>query len=456
MPGRVKVLDVELGRQLETIGGLDGYLWVLALVRVRGTPIGYVRLPVFGGRCVATVIRQAVAERLAWPVVRHLLIERLAAPLDAAGIGVDALGDPPQDPPQAAGSGGPLVTVAVCTRDRPTELAVCLESLAQLDYPALDLLVVDNAPSSDASERLVRSRHPRVRYLREPRPGLDWARNRAVMESRGEIIAFADDDVVVDPGWVNALVRVFLEEPAALAVTGLVVPLELETQAQLLFEQYGGFGRGFRRRWWHRAPPSERRPADYHGGAGVFGTGANMAFRRRTFEQLGLFDPALDVGTPSDGGGDLELFFRVLQEGHTLVYEPAAIVRHRHRRRYAELHRQLTTFGTGFWAYMFRSALAYPGERPAFARLATWWIWRYSLRQLVASCFRPISFPRELIAAELRGALISPGRYLKARRTAAAVAARHGPLGPRRAGAPAGYTLDLCRPLDSSSAILGG
>ncbi len=105
-----------------------------------------------------------------------------------------------------------VVTVAVCTRDRVTDLALCLDALIDFDYPALDLLVVDNAPDTDATARLVCHYHSRVRYLCEPRPGLDWARNRAVHEARGDILAFTDDDAVVDRGWVTALVRIFVED----------------------------------------------------------------------------------------------------------------------------------------------------------------------------------------------------------------------------------------------------
>src|SRR5690606_34847875 len=98
----------------------------------------------------------------------------------------------------------PLVTVAVCTRDRPEDLALCLEAISQLNYPHLDCLVVDNAPRDESIAQLVRTQFPTVRYICEPHPGLDWARNRAIAEARGEIIAYTDDDVVVDPGWIRA------------------------------------------------------------------------------------------------------------------------------------------------------------------------------------------------------------------------------------------------------------
>jgi GT2 family glycosyltransferase len=199
-----------------------------------------------------------------------------------------------------------------------------------------------------------------------------------------------------------------------MAVTGLVVPYELETEAQILFEQYGGFGRGFKRQVYRLKPKSGYK-FFYHG-TGQCGTGANMAFRRIIFEKIGGFDPALDVGTVTNGGGDLEIFFRVLKEGYTLVYEPRALVYHRHRRAYVELRTQLTNNGTGLYAYLVRSALAYPSERGTLLLLGLWWLWYGNLRRLFLSLVRPGYFPRDLILAELRGSLVGLTRYQQARR----------------------------------------
>ncbi len=63
------------------------------------------------------------------------------------------------------------------------------------------------------------------------------------------------------------------------------------------------------------APATSAGMARRYGAAGDYGTGANMAFRREVFDRIGPFDPALDVGTPARGGGDLEMFFRVLKHG---------------------------------------------------------------------------------------------------------------------------------------------
>jgi O-antigen biosynthesis protein len=418
MSSRIKVMDIDLDRPLSDIDGLDGYAFLQGVVRLHHTPIGYVQVAVTGGRCTGATLRKAIGERHHWTIISHLLADGLATPRRGPAGVMDWLN---ASHPVYSGP-FPLVTVAVCTRDRTPQLAECLAALCQLDYPALDLLVIDNAPRDTTTARLVRARYPQVRYVCEPRPGLNWARNRAIAEARGEIIAYTDDDVVVDRGWVRALAGVFAEEAEVMAVTGLVVPLELETEAQRLFERYGGFGRGFERQWYCVDGESGERAATRHGGAGKFGTGANMAYRRSLFERIGGFDPALDVGTVTNGGGDLEMFFRVLKEGYRLVYEPSAIVRHRHRRDRAQLRTQIINNGVGFYAYLVRSALAYRDERCALIRLGLWWLWWWNVRRLLLSFLYPGRFPRDLILGELRGSLIGLGRYHKARRVSTKIA----------------------------------
>jgi GT2 family glycosyltransferase len=306
----------------------------------------------------------------------------------------------------------------ICTRDRADDLALCLEALAQLAHSdlTLEILVVDNAPSTNATEQLVRGRYPQVRYVVEPRPGLNWARNRAILEAQSDLVAYTDDDVIVDREWVRASASVFAENPEVMAVTGLVVPYELETEAQILFERNGGFTSSFERRWYRVDRAGGERAATRHGHLGQFGTGANMTYRRSVFEQIGLFDPALDVGTVTNGGGDLEMFFRVLKAGHTLVYEPRAIVRHRHRRAYIQLRKQLTHDGMGFLACVACCMRAYPEERLGFVRVLAWWLRWWIIERALKSIVSPAHFPLELVLTELRGALAGPRRYTQAQR----------------------------------------
>lgn len=406
----MKVADLELCGPIVGLANLHGYQSAQILVRLGGTPLGWTVVPVINGHCDARTLLAAVQRDLLEPLVRELVHRRLAEPLTEGALDMQALlAFVPESTPRVR----PTVSVAVCTRDRSAELAMCLDAIARLSVPATEVLVIDNAPSSAATEQLVRERYPTVRYVLEPRPGLDWARNRAIAEAQSEVIAFTDDDVVVDAGWVGAIADLFADAPDVLALTGLVVPLELESEAQQDFESYGGFGRGFSRMW---------HVAGAHHGAGRFGTGANMAFRRALFERIGVFDPALDVGTPSDGGGDLEMYFRLLQEGYTLVYEPRAIVRHRHRREPERLRKQMRDWGKGLFVYMRRSSDRYPEERREFRRLTGWWVRRYILRRLLLSHLRPTAYPRDLIMEEVRGALGSRRAYRDARHSAERIA----------------------------------
>ncbi|GJG86369.1 hypothetical protein tb265_15500 [Gemmatimonadetes bacterium T265] len=422
------VTDVEIGRLLAPLDGLGAYGAVRAVARLGGVPVAGVQLPVRDGRVGVEALVDALAGGHAAELTRYLLRRWLARAADVGAPAWDAIAggdvaplaalpDPP-DPPL------PAVTVAVCTRDRPDDLARCLTALAALDYPEYQVLVVDNAPRTDATERLVRDQFGGMRYVREPRPGLDWARNRAIVEATGEVLAFTDDDVVVDPGWLRALGRVFGASPAVMAVTGMIEPAELETRAQVDFEAYCGFGHGWARRWTYQ--PRRAGHAEYrHHSGGALGTGANMAYRRALFDTLGGFDPALDVGTVTQGGGDIEMFFRVVQEGQLLVYAPEAFVRHRHRRGYDELRRQLGTWGSGYHAFLRRSRRAYPEEHRAFDRLAWWWWGEYVVPGILLGSIGRRPAIATLRRHELFGTLRGLRSYDRAARRARDLLARY-------------------------------
>lgn len=408
----MKLICVDLGSPLPDLPAPEtGELWIL--VRLHRRPLGIVKRR--GRGMSAADLANAIGTELLEPIARHLAADGLGTTWQLGDLGTAWRHCPRTRTPALR------VTVAVCTRDRAAQLGTCLESLTALEYPPelLDVLVVDNAPSNERTKEVV-AQYPSVRYVCEPRPGLDRARNRALADARGDIVAFTDDDVRVDAGWARALAAAFEAEPDAACVTGLVVPDELDTPAQILFEQYGGFGRGFERRVFRVDTDGGQLTAPIYGGTGRFGTGANMAFRRAALDHIGWFDPALDVGTPTNGGGDLEMFFRVLKSGASLVYEPAAIVRHRHRRDYAALKTQLTNNGIGFYAYLARTARAWPEERAAIRRLGLWWFWRWSVRRLLRTFVAPGSFPRDLVMVELIGSLKGANRYRAARRSAAA------------------------------------
>ncbi len=418
----IKVADLEVSDPISDIEGLAGYAFLQLIVRWRGQPIDTIAIPARGDRCPASEMVAALMDQCATKLIHHLIHLALENPVSKTAWNIEDMAKLHQPPLSSL----PSLSVAVCTRDRPKHLAICLNALRKIPRAPLEILVIDNAPKTNATRELIETSFPEVTYILEPTPGLDWARNRAIASAKGDIVAYTDDDVVVDEGWSDAIVRMFARNEDVMAVTGLVVPYELETEPQVLFEKYGGFSRGFVRKWYRPSDTEREKLAMLHAGAGKFGTGANMAYRRSVFSEIGMFDPALDVGTVTNGGGDLDMFFRVLKFGHTLVYEPAAMVRHRHRRDFEHLHTQIANNGIGFYSHLVRNAIEFPEERRGLAKLAWWWLREWNLRRWLQSKFRPVEIPHELISAELRGSFAGLFRYPKAKKRTAALSKERG------------------------------
>jgi glycosyltransferase involved in cell wall biosynthesis len=233
------------------------------------------------------------------------------------------------------------VSIVICTRDRPDALACCLARLAKQTRVPDEVIVVDNA-SQDERTRVVTANAGK-RYIREDRPGLDFARNAGIRAASGDIIAYLDDDVCPHPRWLQRMLGAF-DDPRIMAVTGLVFPAELETAAQRHFEKFWSFGRGYRRIDYDHAFFTD------HEGQGCptweIGAGASMAFRREIFDRIGFFDERLDVGQ-AGCSGDSEYWHRILTQAWICRYEPSAVVFHFHRRELASLSKQIFYYMRG-------------------------------------------------------------------------------------------------------------
>ncbi len=215
------------------------------LVRDGPDVLGQVEVSVVNGVVRAPDVIRAVRSQLFDRFVESRVRALVETPAPAEGwqpIALESVQRPDAHPPDP-----PFTTsVVICTRDRPEQLRSALASVV-CALGVSEIIVVDNAPSTPATREVVESFYG-VRYEVEPVPGLDRARNRGLAVATGEVIAFTDDDAVVDPRWALALAEAFAMDDGIWAVTGLVLPLELATPAQELFERQGGFGRGATRR----------------------------------------------------------------------------------------------------------------------------------------------------------------------------------------------------------------
>ena len=254
------------------------------------------------------------------------------------------------------------VAVVIATRDRAESLDRCLVSLFSQTRAPDEVIVVDNAPASTATADLLAARYRgRVRHVLEPIPGLGRAHNTGLRHVSSDIVLFTDDDVVLDRHWVAAMASPMEEDGAVGCVTGLILPAELETRAQVWTERHGGFGKGLHRRVYDlqaNRPKSILFPFT----AGQFGSGANMAFRTGALRRIGGFDAALGAGTLARGGDDLAAFFSVVNAGLRLVYQPQGIVWHHHRRGEEGMRRQAYCYGMGLGAYLTKIVVDEPRQ----------------------------------------------------------------------------------------------
>lgn len=217
------------------------------------------------------------------------------------------------------------LSVILCTYNRSKRLKTALESIAASGLPAgaeWEVIVVDNNSTDDTREVIGNFclSHPRFRYVFEVEQGLSNARNRGIREARGEVVAFADDDVSVDPGWLYQLTRQ-LDDPKWAGAGGRIRPqrtLELPHWVRLegAFSMGGAVAALFDR----GDKPCELHEPPY---------GTNMAYRKTMFAKHGYF--RTDLGRNSNsmiGKEDTEFGERLLSCGEHLWYAPSALVYH--------------------------------------------------------------------------------------------------------------------------------
>jgi glucosyl-dolichyl phosphate glucuronosyltransferase len=211
---------------------------------------------------------------------------------------------------------GPHVSVIVAAFNRAASLRGLIDSLiAQDACVPFEIIVADNGSVDDTpavAAAFAAAGHP-VRYLRETRPGVSYARNAGAAVAAAPILAFTDDDQHVAANWISSIVAVLREHPDVDAIGGRVLaqwdhprPLWMTPR---LFGPVSLFDRGDRqlrlhRRQWMCLP------------------GGNLAIRREVFEALGGFNHEYIRSQ------DRELTVRLLLTGRTAMYVPALVVYH--------------------------------------------------------------------------------------------------------------------------------
>jgi GT2 family glycosyltransferase len=231
------------------------------------------------------------------------------------------------------------ISVVICTHNRPDFLKACIQSLLFQSSTPNEIIIIDNAPPNNNSEKITEN-YPQLKYYKENRRGLDIARNTGAKIARCPIVAFIDDDVELHPNWTYQVWKSFYSNSID-AMTGLTLPVSLETESQQLFEKYWGFNKGYREILFDQEFIKNKAPRVWDIGAGV-----NMAFRKNLLEKVNYFDERLDVGA-AGCNGDSEIWFRILSLGSKIIYNPRAVLYHKHRKDMRSLHTQIFSYTRG-------------------------------------------------------------------------------------------------------------
>jgi GT2 family glycosyltransferase len=416
----IPIFEVEIGAPFPSLeipeGGEPSK--VLLLVRLHGCPIGVIEIRNDNGAFSREYVAESIAAQLAEEIADHLSRDDIQTDFSLTPEGLPVNSAPKcQRHRTLLLKNAPAISVIIATRNRPDRIRMVIESILLQTHAPSEIIIVDNAPSTEATRQLIEEQYgdfEQIKYVREDRPGLASAHNAGLERASGSLIAITDDDVRVDDRWLEMLASAFLETENVGCVTGIILPAEIEAPAQLWTEQYSRFNKGYRKRIFDLDLHRIDNPL-YPYAAGVFGSGANMAFKREALTAIGGFDTALGAGTIAKGADDLSAFFDIINSGYRLVYEPAAVVWHWHRRDLDGLRKQAYGYGVGLTAYLTRIALTNPRHILQMAPHIPQGLNHVLNAASPKNSAKNADYPKELNRIERMGMLVGPIAYLRSK-----------------------------------------
>ncbi len=262
------------------------------------------------------------------------------------------------------------VTLGIPTRNRGKLLYETLCSVTALDYPNLQIVVVDQSTNEETKTvvELFAREDPRIHYLPSDTVGSSAARNLAAAYSQADIIAYTDDDCIVENTWLDSLLAEF-QNPRVAAVYGRLLPYEGGRTGREV-----GFKDSSHRKFF------DRRTCPWY-----IGHGGNMAFRRERLIALGGFDPTLGAGDQFGACEDSDISYRLLAANQCVVYSPLAIALHKHWKQWNAQQSMERHYGVGAGAQFAKYIRC--GDRYGWKLLATW-IWELGVRRVGAGLFK--------------------------------------------------------------------
>ena len=216
------------------------------------------------------------------------------------------------------------VSAVICSYNRARFIIRAVESIFNQDFDKslFEVIVVDNNSTDNtiATLEAYKKEHPtyNFRFYTETNQGVAYTRNRCAREATGEIVAYLDDDSDAQPGWLQGIVSFFDEHPDTWSVGGKIVPYFLTQPADWYSKYFFGLVGNFDQGPVVKQLVKERYPC-----------GANMAFRKKVFDEVGYFNTALGrSGKGLLANEEKDIYKRILAAGHKVFYLPNVWVLH--------------------------------------------------------------------------------------------------------------------------------
>lgn len=427
--GPVLVQQIELDHPLPALPDRTAagarYRTALVTAKLHGVPVAVTETPVTPGVSTPpTLLAALLWPRIAGEVNAHLRddgLPEVSALNPLTGLGDGRNGREPACQRFSTGVSADQVTVVVSTTGASPVLVDLVRSLVSAHLEPAEVVLVDHDPAAKVvARRLGRefadSPVP-VRIVPSDRRAAAHARNIGSAEVATPVVAFLNDHVVPDPGWLDGLVRGFGRDDRVQCVTGPIMPASLDTAAQVRMHQLGWLGGDITARLFDLSENAVEHPL-YPYLAGAYGSGANFAVRRETLGELGGFDERLGPGTAIRRGEDDDLLIRMVLAGHLLAYEPQALVVDHVRASDADLRSAVFGHGLGLGAALWKQASGKDAKRE-MARLA-FQSMRYVLDGSSSGTgrFHGKAYPASLRMAELAGIMTAPVSYARTRNLA--------------------------------------
>ncbi len=300
------------------------------------------------------------------------------------------------------------ISLIVATANRDVNITKLLDSLKDsgiLKRKDIEVIVVSNNREVQKISKVEEICDMYgVVLLHEKIPGKSYAVNRGIYSARGKYIAFTDDDVIIkDANWLDIMVGKFKKYPKLGYVSGNVIALNQDSEAEIIWERKGGLSKGLKEKYWSRSFLGQLRYRIFPWLFKDICAGANSMIPRKVLEEIGFYNVLLE-NLVIVGGGTLEIGYRIAKSGYELLYTPESQVFHKHPKTIEELKRKMKNYGIFDTAHPMCIFI----EHRDFRYL--WWAVfghsTYTVKKLINRVFGRYPFPSTYILKNLEGNIL--------------------------------------------------